>query len=214
MRILFQVLVACLFLGACSLRSSAQEAEPQRIDCSKIFSQGCGSFNELLADHDKEVLDSLTGSLRAARVCFIEGEDDFLILSFDLPSDSRWKKEKLAGFYVNGPVLGSLTRYTDGVTHDSFLFQIVWHRIGEDGDPTAEGKAFLGGEGNLNIGSDETDFISTWQNKAGTTTNYRLSIRLATGRFKETYDWKDAKGKSQETDNTGHCFRYEDGVFD
>lgn len=64
----------------------------------------------------------------------------------------------------------------------------------------------------LIIGLDETVMKNEWTNALGTTTANSLSIRLATGRFRETYSSKDTKGKPSFFEKTGFCLRYEKGI--
>ena len=55
-----------------------------------------------------------------ARVCFVEYEHNFLIVSFRVPSETGWHKRK------------------DGVQSESSSVGIIWQKIGEDGDWYAE----------------------------------------------------------------------------
>ena len=45
-------------------------------------SSGCHSFNELVAAKDTGVLREIDSESKAARVCFVESEDNFTILSY------------------------------------------------------------------------------------------------------------------------------------
>lgn len=210
-----------LVLSALTSTMPAQEKiigdanrKPRSLDCSNIISPGCQSFNELLQAQDKDIVNAVSGSGKAARVCFIDGEDNFVILDFDLPLKSLWRKNKDGFGYYNGPRLARFKRYRDGVSDDFFLVRMMWHRFddNEETPPVADGRSAVGENVALSINEDETNFSAKWQNKANTMTTYGLSIRLATGRFKETYEWKDAKGQSRESTETGHCVRYDNGV--
>lgn len=210
-----------LVLSALTSTMQAQEKiigdanrKPRSLDCSNIFSAGCQSFNELLQAQDKDIVNAVAGTGKAARVCFIEGEDNFVVLDFDLPLKSLWRKNKDGIGFHNGPRIARFKRYRDGVSDDFFLVRLTWNRYddNEETSPTADGKSLLGEDVTLSIDENETNFNAKWQNKANTTTTYGLSIRLATGRFKETYDWKDTKGQHHESSNVGHCVRYDGGV--
>lgn len=145
----------------------------QKADCSQISSPGCGSFNEMLAAQDKDIVDAVKGTDKVARVCFVELEDNFLILSFDLPIDSRWRRGKAELLYHNGPKIATFKRYKDGVSDDSFEIRLMWYRLGKEGEPTAQGSGLFNENVNLSIDSDETNFTARWRNKANTVTTYQ-----------------------------------------
>ncbi len=156
----------------------------------------------------------MNSSGTAARVCFVELEDTFIVLAFEIPPEFLWRKDKDGVEYHNGPRIASLKRYQDGVLDNSFYVPLIWHRVSKDDDDLiAEGKS-VAANATLSIDPDETNFVARWPNKMNTITAYQLSIRIATGRFKETYDWKDEKGHAQEGIDEGHCFRYEDGTVE
>jgi hypothetical protein len=100
-RMWFFAIIIGLALSAMTPGASAQRKvgndtnrKPRLLDCSKIYSPGCQSFNELLEAQDKDIVTAVTGDEKAARVCFIEGEDNFVIIAFDLPLESLWRKDK------------------------------------------------------------------------------------------------------------------------
>lgn len=188
----------------------------QKIDCSKVFSLGCNSFNELIDAKDAEVLRSINTDGTAARVCFVEGQDNFFVMSFGLPPTEKfgWHKDKDGLAYSSNSKSAHFKRYKDGVIDDTIFFRITWHKFSEDDDPAADGKGALGRTAELYIDSDETTLTAKWLNKANNFTTFQLSIRLATGRFKESFTAKDEKGKLIDYSNTGHCFRYQDGLHD
>jgi hypothetical protein len=107
-----------------------------------VFSPGCNSFNELIDAKDAEVLKSINTDGTAARVCFVEGEDNFFVLSFGLPPTEQvgWHKDKDGLAYSSSSRFARFKRYKDGVIDDTLIFRIIWHKLGEDDDPTADGK--------------------------------------------------------------------------
>src|ERR1700690_3558786 len=103
----WRTLVCILSFLAFSRGAGAQ----QKIDCTKIYSAGCTSFNELLAAQDGDITDTIKGDGQAARVCFVDGEDTFLLLSFQLPRDTMWRKKANGVGYDNGPWIATLKKY-------------------------------------------------------------------------------------------------------
>src|SRR5208283_1490734 len=85
-RILFLSTTAVLF----SLSTPAQ----QKVDCARFQSAGCNSFNELVGANDTGNLGQINSENKTARVCFVEGEDNFSILSYGVPSAASWRKDK------------------------------------------------------------------------------------------------------------------------
>lgn len=78
-------------------------------ECSKISSTGCNSFNELIDAQDTDILDQITEPDRATRVCFVDGEDEFFLISFS-PSPSKTSRARFS-------------RYTKGTAEDTVVFQ-------------------------------------------------------------------------------------------
>ncbi len=183
-----------------------------KLDCTPFNSVGCHSFNELVGAGDADIVGKIKSSGRAARVCFAEYEDNFSIIAFGVPSETDWHKRKDGVSYASRPMFSSFTRYKDGVEFESHLLRITWEKIGDDGDWYAEGTGPTRESSHLIISPDEINFTVKWTNKASTITTFQFSMRVATGRFKETYDYKDAKGKPISIDATGHCVRYQDGA--
>jgi hypothetical protein len=81
---------------------------------------------------------STTQKGRVARVCFVEYEHNFLIVSFRVPSETDWHKRKDGPSYFARPMASSFTRYKNGVQSESSSVGIIWQKIGEDGDWYAE----------------------------------------------------------------------------
>ncbi len=183
-----------------------------RLDCTKFNSAGCASFNELVGARDTDIVGKIKSNGRAARVCFVEYEDNFSIVSFGVPSETDWRKQKDGVSYLSRPMFSSFTRYKDGVEFESHFLRITWEKIGEDGDWHAEGTGAGHENSHLLISPDEINFVAKWTNKLNTITTFQFSMRVATGRFKETYYFKDDKGKPNSTDASGHCVRYQDGA--
>jgi hypothetical protein len=65
----------------------------QNADCSKMSSLGCSSFNELLAAQDSGIVNAVNSDYKTSRVCFVEGEDNFVVLTVGLPP-TDWRKDK------------------------------------------------------------------------------------------------------------------------
>lgn len=196
--------------------------EEQTIDCrdsEKVPSEAyrsCESFKGLLAAHDKDVLDRVTGTSLEARVCFVGGEDNFFILSYIRPVDDLWKHDKTGSFVAQGTLYGTLARYRDGVSSDFYYFTpLVWRRIDSESPPWANGTEATRNlvDGTLEITSDEATITGKFLNKHGGTTSFELSIRLTTNRFKESWDWHTTGKDSQAggDSDTGYCFHYRDG---
>ena len=198
--------LAWLFFMSATLMSAQQKA-----DCLKMSSLGCHSFNELLDAQDADILTAVNSEFKTSRVCFVEGEDNFVVLTVGLPP-TDWRKDK-SGFYS---ILRAATfsRYKDGVSDQHFRLPVTWRKFSEDDDPMASGSTRLPAESSLAITADETVFSSKWANKGGTITTFDFTIRLATGRFKGSYSWKDAKGKFYSVEETGHCVRYQGGTHE
>jgi hypothetical protein len=177
----------------------------KKTDCSKVSSAGCTSFNEMIAAGDSDILEAINSKGKAARVCFVEGEDHFTILSYKLSPDGSWRKQKDGIIFQNGPWTATFKRYKEGISDDFFIMRLSWSKIGEDGDLTGEGKGVLGTIAILNIESDEITMTTKWTNKLKTTTTFQLSIRLATGRFKVSrLSWKWSERSSGKITERTH----------
>ena len=183
-----------------------------KMNCSKVVSAGCASFNGMIDAHDTAILNAINADSTAARVCFVDEEDDFFIVSFTLPREVLWRKTKDGQAFKNTGVV-TYSRYKQGVSDDSFFGIRTWTRYGEDGDLFAERKS-SNGTPEFFLTPDEISLTRKWTNKVNTTTTFQLTIRTATGRYKETYDFKNEKGYPVETSTVGHCVRYEAGVYE
>ena len=187
----------------------------QKVDCAKFHSQGCHSFNESVDAKDKDILEQIGSKGNAARVCFAEDEDNFSVLSYGIPFGASQPKSKdeLAWSHRR---YATFRRYEDGISGEFFLFRITWQRGEEEGDWSASGEGLRDkstrDKSTLDIWPNEILLTASYTNKSHTITNYNLSIRVATGRFKETYSSATTKGQPVEMNKTGYCVRYENGL--
>jgi hypothetical protein len=165
---IFRLAVMVVFLP---MIASAQ----QKVDCGRFFSTGCTSFNELLGAQDSVIVDAINSDEKASRVCFVDAEDDFVILTVGLPPEPWVRDKKFNAFSATRFV--SFRRYKDGVFEESFFLPLTWHKFTEDGDLMASGSGTTGGTSKIHITDERTSFSSKWLNRAHTTTTFEFSIR-------------------------------------
>jgi hypothetical protein len=185
----------------------------QKLDCAKFNSPGCRSFNELVASKDRDILSTINSTSAVARVCFIEGTDSFIIVSYTVPPKSLWRKSEDGTTNTAGPLFWFFTQYDDGIYVNSLLFETIWTTLGDNGDWTANGRVVPKGIESLSISADQiTVSLTTNSDKSRTPTTYELSMTASTGRFKATFESKDQNDRALRSTQIGHCASYGNGI--
>jgi hypothetical protein len=179
----------------------------------------CKSFKELVDHGDKEILDILRQQCRAGGgrrgatyVCFKEGADKFLVVSFNMPEE--WEKTTLG--HLTGESMLCSDEYENGSPGDQRFSSLDWLRLDKYHDPSdantpVTGKLFddklhvTPGETAATVGLSAISVRYSFTNKSGSLTDYKLLIRRSTRRFVETYD-ADNKTYTE----TGHCAVFDD----
>jgi hypothetical protein len=122
--------------------------------------------------------------------CFDKDVERFLILQYGIPHHEF-----------------SLKVFQSGQDSSATQHYVYWRNAmgtvtGEITDSFERGMQKLGW-----IDSSSLSFNDKFPNKLGGTTAYTLDIRWSTGRYAESYPWKDDKGKTVITNSSGVCVK-------
>ena len=174
----------------------------------------CNSFKELVDHRDSEILDMLRqqcriGGGKAGRTyaCLKDGEDKFLIVAFNMPTE--WQKTELGA--LTGRSTMCMDEYENGIPNGYQHHSVLeWTRAdanrgaSEAMTPITKelyrGEHIARGETVATVDPGEITMSYSFANKAGGTTDYRLTVRRSTKRFVET--WTTAENTETES---GHC---------
>jgi hypothetical protein len=219
------ICAAGLFLfGACGL---ADGLTPQMgdttalADCSSFEATGaalgCASFNQMIKAHDKELLDLIPDSddyKKKTHVCFVPGEDTFILVSFDIPTDKwRWRKDPRLNASVARTEI-RYKKYSDGVLSSSRVGFLDWTAYSESDKNPDQLSGFSPPAPKSNpilteasVDPSEVSISFSYETLAGKTARYSLQIRRATLRFAEVIDVE-----KQRITATGKCLEYSTDV--
>jgi hypothetical protein len=164
--------------------------------CPEPAPIGCLDFRELLDHNDPEIVGyfyHLDQANLQTFACFSSDEQRFFTLQYYVPylqsSESRFFHKV----------------FRNGQENSSTLVHLRWRGdVGEITDSLQRtGKRQTLGW----IDSSSLSFHDKFTNKQGSTTDYTLDIRWSTGRYSESYSWRDDKGKTAVTDSSGICVK-------
>jgi hypothetical protein len=200
------------FCRALGTVSKVQDAAPppkfpDGVDCTKIHSPGCPSFNELVNASDKGILGFVNKPAYTAMVCFHDDIDQAVIISYALPPKS-WLKD-VSGVPRRFPQLADVVTYINGIQVSHRTVLLTWIQFSSDA-PSASGEG-LDKETHLAIDPDTITYVDTFTNAITTVTTRNLTVQISTRRFSETLSAKDVKGEPVNDRRLGHCVRYENG---
>jgi hypothetical protein len=172
-------------------------------DCAKLSypSEGCKSYNEMVAKNDSDVMSSIK-SASIAYVCFVPDDDEFLITTFGRPEEASYTPKTMNLNILEASDLFSYSDFKNGVIERADATFGKWTKIKNFSmNPSFEGKS--GSETNVSISDAEVYYETRFQNLNGTTTTYTLQIRRSTLRFSESFKWpqlaEDRKGTKAPT---------------
>lgn len=196
--------------------------------------QSCRSFHELLNNKDADMLEKISSDNNAF-VCFRSSEDVFFIAEYSkvtsfhwIPDMSNWQKDSTSGpYYAYGSA--SVTTYKSGQEDAWYGANGKWKAYGhlaaytpKNGSPlVSEGIPPIFGEKCAQTEGEECSFFidnaafklfRNFDNKNGGKTDYKLEVRLSTGRYSETFSWNKSKDlDAGEDTDTGRCELYNNG---
>lgn len=178
---------------------------PVPLDCSQFdFSQGCRSFNEMVASKDRDVVAVMEGG-NESFACFRPDEDVFIIVSF--PSFDEKRTVQATPRIMEHPGSLMYTRFKAGISDDFQYSQGTWRRF--TNLPSDYTNFYsLPKFPNASIDNSEISIAYTYDNIGGRKTDYSFKIRRSTLRFVEVFeipsDKKDDKSVTQ-IKVSGHC---------
>jgi hypothetical protein len=167
----------------------------KQFDCPTGAMPGCSSFKEMLDHNDTEIVNFFYRDDRPSNVfgCFSEEFPIFFIIVYTHFDNVN------AGFFQQ-------QKFDDGQSSDSHVAVLDWsggHSAFITMSKSGSKLQYLG-----TIDQSSLSYETEFTNKIQTTTNYKLSIRWSTGRYKETLSYKDEKGKSQYVEMSGTCSKF------
>ena len=166
----------------------------------------------MLSSKDREVLSMFSGH---TYVCFRQDEDTFFVISFEQPSEDRFRKMRVPGT----PQTTGLVRYHRYKNRMSDDFRAVagdWEKIaigdskrirfasssGDKASPSTEQTTASVDENEILIGY-------SFQNREKSTVDYQLQVQRSTLGFVEDYEWTDPKtNKHNQNTYTGDCTEF------
>lgn len=209
------------FLLLVPLLLSAQ----RRADCKKIKSPGCNSFNEMLKNRNRDLIDTLKTPNTAAYVCFRPGEDAFTVISFPLPTNywqhtqrcwdaMKARREDEAECAIQEQkyqVLNALI-YKNGNYDDAFVINFRWvqrpDKLEAENEDMIPASRYDRKDMKLLIDSTEVLISYKYLNQVKSVTTYTLQIQRDTGTFVETL--APEAGKAFESSTVaGNCIHLE-----
>jgi hypothetical protein len=209
----FIFLSVMLFAATASAQVITQPTVPYGADCSTMRSPACYSYDEMVVKGDKDLVGSIRSSDNAF-VCFREGEDTFLLLTFHIPDKIAFTPSGIKGYKQSSGVVAYST-YKQGVMDDFRLASGMWLRSDDDSEaPTFS--SYKKDEDQALFSDSEVGFYFKFTNLNHNQTDYALKIRRSTLRFNETFTWPETKGdgkkqvpESEGRDtNQGHCVEF------
>lgn len=176
------------------------------VNCSAAqTSKACSAFKQLLEAHDTDILHAVMSP--TSYVCFRPIEVAFLIIHVEPPSAYGWRKDgSNVGQTQEITSSVSLTEYRDGVFYTMKDGRGYWRRFSPDEDPMFHSESTEGMFKGLKISilGAEIFIDYPFENQAGGTTQYSLTLRRSTGRFIETFAGENAP----TTTHSGACLIY------
>lgn len=203
--------------------SSGQDVPPVKsgkqfppADCEAVDSAAaCHSFNEMLKSGDRDILTFFAGPDRDAYVCFDQKEDDFVTITFRLPTKWAAHDEKFRTLTDNGLLF--FHEYRNGLLDAAKSATLKWQKYDwEDANwlGTSDGKADPdSGTADAAVSDTEVYVLYPFVNAAKTTTNYSITIRRATKRYEKVLDLGTKgfpEGVPHTLSTTGRCAEYSD----
>ena len=188
-------------------------------DCTTVHAtKSCDSFNELITQQDKDVIDDLKGG---AFVCFLSEEDAFAIVTTTIPADNLFSPTKVRKLtQVNS--VEFYKRFKNGLNDETKIVMGAWTKavFNEDDPPRYSFESSKMGDTTLSIDPSEIFAEYKFQNLGKSSTTYTLQIRRSTRRFVETYGFpatppSDPKAKASFTphdeklESTGYCAEFD-----
>ncbi len=218
-----QLVIAVLLLQVTAIThaQTARSAQPDiSVPCASDLtpSRSCLSFKELIDARDD--IRNTVATADEAFVCFEPQEDRFFVVDFELPQHFWVVKSPLIEEQV-----GSI-RWLDFDNGSPSGFHVAFGRWtkpreGNDLDPTFVGESPFRNKGTKRPQDSTKAFIEatdltmsyTFQNRGGTQTLLELGIRRSTGRFIESFSWREPGRGAQQNDVAGRCFHYRQGLL-
>jgi hypothetical protein len=152
----------------------------------------CQSFRELLDHDDQEIVEFYysQNTHEHRYVCFNEASARFFLI--------RCSNYGHFGVFAQ-------EAFQDGQSVDENLGDIKW--VGDSGAISSFGSKARKPQQLGTVDASSLLYQTKFANRMGTSTEYRLSIRLSTGRYTESRSGKDDKGKAFYYDASGTCIK-------
>lgn len=165
-------------------------------ECPEAVQIGCRDFKELLDHDDPDIVDSFYSRSpnTSYYACFSDSSRRFFIIAYGMPDP-----------YYKGALLFQ-TVFIDGQSNATSLARMEWSQDGHATIFTSsakQGKQAAVGY----VTPSELGYQNKFTNKSGTETQYSVSIRWSTGRYIESFSFKDEKGKPLNFDENGICVK-------
>lgn len=205
---------------------AAKKAKVNATECPDKSETACRSFKEMVAAEDEDFMSDLAS--RNVYVCFRPGEDVFFEASFSEPDELAWmgttewrqsqteeKRSFLPGNYVQFGSAG-LTYYTAGVGDEYNSIQGSGHWVYKSFGPTAKPEELKNlatsrnslfqaknAEQDFEVQRTRFEASEKYQNQAGIDIEHIVTVQLATGRFRETFQEQQSGRKMSSY--SGRC---------
>jgi len=188
------------------------------VDCTTVHAtKSCDSFNELITQQDKDVMDDLKGG---AFVCFLSDEDAFAVVTTTIPDDKIFSHTSVKNLMQVNSV-EFYKRFKNGLNDETRIVEGTWAKavFNEEDPPRYSFESSKTGDTTLSIDPSEIFAQYKFQNLRKSSTTYTLQIRRSTRRFVETYGFpaippSDPKAKAaftphdEKLESTGYCAEF------